>query len=62
MNVLLQLVGGELAATDTKRVRPFVADVEATQPEDDIFRNVCGVVRDALHVPGGQNVMHMGCN
>ena len=56
------LLGRELAIADIKRVRSLVADVEAAQPENDIFRNVCGVVRDALHVPGGQHVLNMGGN
>ena len=53
---------GKLAATDTKRVRSIVTDVETAQPEYDVFGDVCGVVRDALHVPGGQHVLNMGGN
>src|SRR5579864_2657228 len=56
------LLGREGAAADIKRVRSFMADVESAQPKDDIFGNVCGVVRDALHVSRGQHVLDMGGN
>src|SRR5260370_16416273 len=50
-NGLLRLVGANSEAAS-------MPDIQTTNPVDDVFGNVGGVVRDAFEVPRGKNELH----
>ena len=60
MNILLQLLGGDFKVTDIKGVGSIVADIETSQPEDNVLGDVRGVVGNALDTSRGQHVLDVG--